>query len=403
MPGGRTLSLAQARRIALAAQGFADKRSSNSLNRGHLSRLTERLGVVQIDSVNVLARSHYLPGFARLGAYEREHLEDLAWGRRPRLFEYWGHEASLLPLDLQPFFRWRMEDAAAGKGIYSGLAKFARENKDFIQTIKREIEVKGPSGAGKLEGSGKGEGGWWGWSPGKLALEWLFWAGEITTKTRNNFERIYDLTERAIPSDVLARPTPSKSDAIRHLLERSAAALGVASLAELRDYYRLPVEGLKTRLQELIESGVLEPVALEGQRVPYFLHQGARLPRKVEGQALLSPFDNLIWERDRTERLFNFRYRLEIYTPGPKREFGYYVLPFLMDEILAARVCLKSDRAADCLKVNAAHGETGIDPAATAERLAQELRALATWLGLSRVQVGRRGDLAGALARNIKS
>ncbi len=404
MTAPERLTQAAARRIALAAQGFAEKRPARA-NAGHFDRMLRRLQVLQIDSVNVLTRSHYLPGFARLGSYAQTLLEQAAWsqGKRRRLFEYWGHEASLLPLELQPYVRWRMADAAAGKGLYSGLAKFGRENRAFCDAVLREIATRGAMGAGELEDGGKGAGGWWGWSRGKMAVEWLFWAGLITTRTRRNFERIYDLPERALPAHIIARPTVPKNDAIRHLLAQSARAMGLGTQAELRDYFRLPVEGLRARLAELVEEGLLLPVEVQGLRQQHFLHRDARRPRKVQAQALLSPFDNLVWERDRTERLFDFRYRLEIYTPGPKRKHGYYVLPFLLDEALAARVCLKSERAAGVLKVNTAHLEAGQDAGQVAAPLAQELRRMAGWLGLERVSVGRKGDLAGDLGRAVRS
>jgi len=397
------LTPAAARRIALAAQGFAEKRPARA-NAGHFDRMLRRLRVLQIDSVNVLTRSHYLPGFARLGAYAPSVLEQAAWsqGKRRRLFEYWGHEASLLPLELQPFFRWRMADAAAGQGLYSGLARFRRENRAFCDAVLREIEQRGAMGAGELEDGGKGAGGWWGWSRGKMAVEWLFWAGLITTRTRRGFERIYDLPERALPSAVLARPTPPKDEAVRHLLALSARAMGIGTAAELRDYFRLPVEGFRGHLAALVEEGVLLPAEVQGLRLHHFVHRDARRPRKVQAQALLSPFDNLVWERDRTERLFDFHYRLEIYTPGPKRRHGYYVLPFLLGEALPARVCLKSDRAAGVLKVNTAHLQPGHDAGAVAAALAEELGRMAGWLGLERVSVGRKGDLALELARAVK-
>jgi uncharacterized protein YcaQ len=397
------LTQAAARRIALAAQGFAEQRPARA-NAGHFDRMLRRLQVLQIDSVNVLARSHYLPGFARLGAYAPSILEQAAWsqGKRRRLFEYWGHEASLLPLELHPWFRWRMADAAAGKGIYSGLAKFGRDNRAFCDAVLREIEQRGAMGAGELEDGGKGAGGWWGWSRGKMAVEWLFWAGLITTRTRRGFERIYDLPERALPAAVLARPTPPKDEAIRHLLALSACAMGIGTAAELRDYFRLPVEGFRVHLAALVEEGLLLPAEVQGLRPQHFVHRDARRPRKVEAQALLSPFDNLVWERDRTERLFDFFYRLEIYTPGPKRKHGYYVLPFLLGEALPARVCLKADRAAGVLKVNTAHLQPGHDAGAVAAPLAEELGRMAGWLGLERVSVGRKGDLALELARAVK-
>ena len=403
MTSPERLTQAAARRIALAAQGFAEKRPARA-DAGHFDRMLRRLQVLQIDSVNVLARSHYLPGFARLGPYAPTILEQAAWsqGKRRRLFEYWGHEASLLPLELQPFFRWRMADAAAGTGLYSGLATFGRENRAFCDAVLREIEARGAMGAGELEHGGKGAGGWWGWSRGKMAVEWLFWAGRITTRTRRGFERIYDLPERALPAAVLARPTPPKDEAIRHLLALSARAMGIGTAAELRDYFRLPVEGFRAHLAALVEDGLLLPVEVQGLRPQYFVHRDARRPRKVQAQALLSPFDNLVWERDRTERLFDFLYRLEIYTPGPKRRHGYYVLPFLLDESLPARVSPHAARAPGVLKVNTAHLEPGQDAGWVAAPLAEELGRMAGWLGLERVSVGRKGDLALELARAVK-
>jgi len=396
-----SLSLPQARRIALAAQGFAERRPAAVRDTRHFARVLDRVGLLQLDSVNVLVRSHYLPAFSRLGDYPAEQLDRLAYGRKRRLFEYWGHEASLLPLQWQPLFRWRMAQAERGVGTWTALARFARDHRPFVEQVLRELETRGPLGAGELETGGKGKAGWWEWSEGKKALEWLFWAGRITTRTRRNFERVYDLTERALPAEILAQATPRREDAIRQLLAISARALGVATATDLRDYFRLPVEGLRARLAELAEDGTLQPVAVAGWKQPAFLHRDARLPRRVKAAALLSPFDSLVWERDRTERLFGFRYRLEIYTPSHKRRHGYYVLPFLQNEALVARVCLKSDRAGSLLKVNTVHGEAGVDPAAVAPALAAELATMARWLGLERVHVGRKGDLAGALRRAV--
>lgn len=399
----QSLSQAQARRVALAAQGFADPAPGGPPTRRHLERVLGRVGLFQIDSVNVLVRSHYLPAFARLGDYPHGLLEEAAWGRpsRRRLFEYWGHEASLIPLDWQPLFRWRMADAAAGTGTYGSLARFGREKRRFVEQVFAEIERRGPLAAGELESGAKGRAGWWEWSAEKMALEWLFWAGRITTHTRRGFERIYEVTERALPETVIAAPTPPREDAVRRLLAEAARALGVATQAELRDYFRLPVAGLKERLGELVEEGTLEPVTVAGWGRPAFRHRDARLPRRVARQALLSPFDSLVWERDRTERLFDFRYRLEIYTPAPKRQYGYYVLPFLQDERLTARVCLKAERAEGRLAVNAAWLESHAEAEAVAPALAEELRRLAGWLGLGGVRVGRKGDLAGALRRVV--
>jgi uncharacterized protein YcaQ len=376
------LSQAQARRIALAAQGFGEPRPAEP-GRRHLHRALDRLNLLQIDSVNVLVRAHYMPLFSRLGSYDRSLLDSAAWQRRHRaLFEYWGHEASLIRLDLQPLFRWRMARAARGEGIYGGLATFGREKRAFIDACLKEIEVRGPIGAGDLENGGRGQGSWWGWSDGKRALEWLFWAGLVTTATRRGFERLYDLPERVLPQSVRDAPTPGTEDAQRELLRLSARALGIASERCLRDYFRLEVADTKARLAELVEAGELLPVAVAGWDAPVYLDPAARRPRRIEAQALLSPFDPVVWERSRAERLFGFRYRIEIYTPADKREFGYYCLPFLLDDRIVARVDLKADRAAGRLIVHSIHPEAFIGAEDIAPALGHELRRMAAWLAL---------------------
>ncbi|MDJ1160214.1 crosslink repair DNA glycosylase YcaQ family protein [Chelatococcus sp. SYSU_G07232] len=394
------LSGAAARRVALAAQGFAERRPQGAVDARHARRVIARVGLVQIDSVNVLVRSHYLPFFSRLGAYRADLLDAEAYSRRRRLFEYWGHEASLMPVELQPLMRWRMQRAERGEGVYRQVARFAREHRPFLDAVLREIETRGPLAAGDLAAAGgaRGKGGWWGWSEGKAALEYLFWSGRVTTATRRNFKRVYDLTERALPQAVVAQPTPDTADAQRELLRIAARALGVATERDLRDYFRLGVEETRARLAELVEAEELIPVAVEGWRQPAFLHPAARRPRRVEAAALLSPFDSLVWERDRAERLFGFRYRLEIYTPAHRRTHGYYVLPFLVGERIVARVDLKADRAAGFLRVEAAHAEAEAGPREIAAALAAELCTMASWLGLADVAVRRRGDLADALA-----
>ncbi len=349
----------------------------------------------------MLARSHYLPPFARLGPYPRELLEAEAWGRRKSLFEYWGHEASLLPIELQPLFRWRMERARSGE-LWQGLARFGRERRDYIDAVLERIAREGPLTGGDFAEE-KREAGWWNWSNGKRALEWLFWAGLITTRTRRGFERVYDLTERVIPRAIMNTPTPSEAEAQRALIAIAARALGVATEGDLRDYFRLPVEGFKTRVSELVEAGELSPVTVRGWNRSAYLAPGARVPRRARATALLSPFDNLIWRRERTERLFGLRYRIEIYTPAHKRTHGYYVLPFLTGGALAARVDLKADRAAGVLRVQAAHLEQGADSAATVDSLAKELSVMAGWLDLANGVAVARGDgfdreLAAALA-----
>jgi hypothetical protein len=393
-----TLSLEAARRIALAAQGFAAGRPAGTIGQGHLRRVLERIQLHQIDSVNVLARAHYLPLFSRLGAYPRELLDRAAWGKPRRLFEYWAHEASLLPLEMEPLMRWRMPRAERGEGIWRGLRAFAGERRGEAEAVLARIAAEGPLAASDFAAP-KRTGGWWQWSAAKAALEWLFWTGRITTATRRrSFERLYDLRERVIPKKVLALPTPDEAEAQRQLLDRSGRALGVATEGDLRDYFRLKPGEARPRIAELVEAGRLVPVRVEGWAQQAYLHAEARQPRKVEASALVVPFDPLVWERSRTERLFGLRYRIEIYTPAAKRVHGYYVLPFLHRERIAARVDLKADRQSGVLRVQAAHGERGA-PEDTADHLAAELRLMARWLGLERVEVELRGDLGAPLER----
>lgn len=382
MPKPVRLSLAAARRIALAAQGFGRPRPK-APSAADLSRLARRLGLHQIDSVNVLARAHYLPAFSRLGAYDCHLLDRAAWGvkRRRRLFEYWAHEASLLPLDLHPLLRWRMAAADRGERGWGSLRAFAGERRGEAEALLARIGADGPMAASDFE-QGRSRSGWWEWGATKQALEWLFWAGHITTATRRgSFERVYDLTERVIPAAILALPTPAPAEARRRLIERSGRALGIASAADLRDYFRLKPEEAKAAISSLVEDGTLLPVAVESWRQPAFLHAQARRPRRIAGQALIAPFDPLIWHRDRIERLFGFRYRIEIYTPAPKRTHGYYVLPFLMDDALVARADLKADRQAGRLIARNIHLEPNAPPE-TRERLDAELSLMAGWLGL---------------------
>ncbi|MBX9589668.1 MAG: winged helix DNA-binding domain-containing protein [Hyphomonadaceae bacterium] len=398
------LSFAEARRIALAAQGFGRPRGQEEAGKRELRRLFERLGVVQIDSVNVLARAHTLPAFSRLGRYRSGDLHALAYGgRRRALFEYWGHEASLLPVALQPLLRWRMARAARGDGIYGAIARFGRERRALIDEVRREIAERGPLAAGELSHQHKGEGGWWGWSDGKRALEWLFWAGEVTTATRRGtFERVYGLTERVLPRSAIEMPTPDEADAQRELLIISARCLGVATERCLRDYFRLGPADARPRIAELVEAGELIPTQVEGWDRAAYLHRDARRPRRLEAQALLAPFDPLIWQRQRVEALFGARIRLELYTPREKRMHGYYVLPFLLGDRIVARVDLKADRAVSTLRVKAAHAEAGVDKRAVVAPLAAELRLMAAWLELDALKVERVGDLARLLSGILK-
>lgn len=363
----------------------------------------DRLGLLQIDSVNVLVRSHYLPLYSRLGAYARERLDRLAWQRRGRaLFEYWGHEASLIPIGDQPLYRWRMARALESRGRH-WFERFGRERRDYVNAVLAEVAERGPLVVSELSAPGRSTGPWWGWSDGKTALEWLFYAGLVTTSTRRGFERVYDLTERVIPAAVLARPTPDEADAQRALARHAVVALGVATEAEVRDYFRLPPADNRARLAELVDAGTIIETKVQGWSQRAFIAADATVPRRIAARALLSPFDPVVWMRARTERLFDFHYRIALYTPRHKRSHGYYVLPFLLGDRLVARVDLKADRGHGTLRAFSAHGEPGIDAARVAEALAEELRLMAAWLGLERIAAGGDGDLGPAVRRVLRA
>jgi uncharacterized protein YcaQ len=376
------IGLPLARRIALVAQGFAAKRP-DAPGPLQLRRTVEKVHLHQIDSVNVLVRAHYLPSFSRLGCYDRADLDRLAWGpkQQRKLFEYWAHEASLLPFGMHPLLRWRMAQADHGGAGWGRMRVYATERRAEAMALLDRIRIDGPLATADFE-SHKGQSGWWEWSDTKRALEWLFWAGHITTaRRRSNFERVYDLTERVIPSEVLARETPGQADAHRGLIERAAAAHGIATTSDLGDYFRQSPKQAVPAIHTLAEEGVLIPVEVPGWRNAW-LHRDARRPRRVEARALLAPFDPLIWARDRAQRLFGFHYRLEIYVPADKRQHGYYVLPFLLGDRLVARVDLKADRQCGRLLVRAVHLEPDAPEHAT-EALQSELALMAQWLGLS--------------------
>jgi uncharacterized protein len=347
-----------------------------------------RVGLLQIDSVNVLVRAHYLPAFSRLGPYDRD-LLDRASHRPPRrLFEYWGHEASLLPVALQPLLRWRMERASTD--AWGSVRRIQRRRPELISALVGQVRERGPVAASELAEERPGRAGaWWDWSDVKWALAWLFWSGRITCARRRNFERLYDLPDRVLPKRVLAEPTPAVEDAQRDLVRIAARSLGVAAEPDLRDYFRLPTAEAKDRIAELVEGGELQPVEVEGWgRTRGYLEAGARIPRRVDARALIGPFDSLIWERKRVRRLFGFDYRIEIYVPAAERRHGYYVLPFLLGDRLVARVDLKADRAAGLLRVRARHLEDDA-PAETNEALDTELETMAGWLGLERAAAER--------------
>jgi uncharacterized protein YcaQ len=388
-----SLSLHEARARALAAQGF--DRERGKVDAKALERVVAATQLFQIDSVSVVVRAHYLPLFSRLGVYDRGLLDEAAWGSKRSLFEYWAHEASLVPFALQPLFRWRMRRASLGVGIWKVLAEFGRANQPLLAEMLARIRNEGPKVAGDFEKRAT-KSWFWSWSNAKRALEWLFWSGKITTATRRSFERVYDLPERVLPAAILALPTPSDHDAHLELTRRAVRALGIANRRDIRDYFRTALADTDPCIAELVEAGELVPVRVDGLRDVYYAPRAARAPRRRDVQALLAPFDPVVWQRQRTHDLFGFHYRLEIYTPAPLRKHGYYVLPFLLGDRLVARVDLKSDRKKDRLHVIAVHAEADTPPHAAGALLA-ELRLLADWLGLARVAVGRRGNFASKL------
>ncbi|HEX3761715.1 MAG TPA: crosslink repair DNA glycosylase YcaQ family protein [Kofleriaceae bacterium] len=397
------LSAREARQIALAAQGLGTRPAKSTLR--HARAVFDAVSLIQIDSVNVVCRSQELPLWARLGAHGRDALPQLC--ERRAIFEYWAHEASLMPVELHPLLRWRMADAASG--AWRSVRGIAQRDPGYVAAVRAEVHARGALTARELEDREPARTrtrkpqGWWSWDDRKRALAYLFWAGEITaTRSWTTFERVYAPPDRVLPAQVLAAPTPTPDDARRELVAHAARALGVATVRDLADYFRITVPLARPRVAELVEAGRLIPVAVEGWGEPGYLDASAPPPRAVDARALLSPFDSLIWERRRTERVFGFRYRIEIYTPAARRTHGYYVLPFLHGDALVARVDLKADRAAGALLVHAAYAEPGA-PATTAGALADELTAFARWLGLERVAVARRGDLARRLASALRA
>lgn len=388
------LTLAQARRIALAAQGFADPRPTGRVDRRHFRRALDRMGVIQIDSVNVLVRSQELPLFARLGPHPRTLISDAT--AAGELFEYWVHEASHVPTEHHHLHRWRM----SGTHKWERYWTMDKRRPGYLDEVLRRIEMDGPLASGDLSERVGKKGTWWDWDDGKVALEHLFWSGLITAVRRpNDFARIYDLSERVIPPQVLARPAPSEAEARKQLLLLAAKHHGVGTLQDLTDYHRQKNALCKPLLDELVEEGALHVVQVQGWDKPAYLHPQAKLPRRIEACALLSPFDPVCWNRDRSERLFGFHYRIEIYTPAPKRTYGYYVLPILWGDSLVGRLDLKADRHNRTLLVHGSYAEPGVPIDRLAPDVVRELHAMAGWLGLDRVAIADRGDLASTLQR----
>jgi len=386
------LSIADARALALAAQGFDTPRPASNATQRHVNSLISRLGVIQIDSVNVLVRSQELPLFSRLGNHDRNAIPKATESQK--IFEYWGHEAAHLPVEIHPLFRWKMEAARLSKARHWGLTSFYDDNKAFVKRMLKHVETNGPTTARELstrtEKRGADKKTWWDWDESKTALEYLFLTGQLMSRGRGtDFARIYDTPERVLPQQVLDAPTPTEHDARKQLLVRSAIAQGVANAADLADYYRQKPAAVKPLIAELVEEDELRAVAVDGWAEKAFVHRSAKLPKQLHATALLSPFDSLVWCRPRNERLFDFHYRIEIYTPKEKRKFGYYVLPFMMDGQMVGRVDLKAERANSKLLVHGVHTEKGVKRATINDALDNELRAMASWLGLDKVAKSR--------------
>lgn len=406
MPAGprvETLTAAQARRVALAAQGFG-RPKPQAVGTRQLNDALHRLGVLQLDSVNVFERSHYLPLFARLGAYDKSDLDRLTFSKKSRYVEYWAHVAALIPLETWPLWRWKMREYR--EKWESDPDSWMSRNREMLDWLRTELAEKGPQQAGKIEheSGSKRKGGWWEWSEVKTGLEYLFFVGDVVPAGRKRFERTYALAEQVLSPELLAVDIP-KREAIRQLLLASAAAHGVGTVRDLADYFRLPQTYAAGVLAELAEEGALQPVTVKGwdrggRALRAYLHPEARIPRSIETVALLSPFDPVVWERERALRLFDFHYRIEIYTPAPKRIYGYYTLPVLVDDRIVARVDLKSDRQNGVLLVQSAWHEPD-QPTGYEARLAEQLRRTAAWQGLERIEVRDRGSLATALAAEI--
>ena len=393
----------EARWLALQAQGLAGPRPAGPVGRRHVRAVFDRIGVIQLDAINVVERTQYLVLFSRLGPYDKGLLQQLC-GPGGELFEYWAHVASLVPMATQPLYRWRMQRwSTGGSVVEERRAVWELSEAAYVAAVLDEVRERGALTASMLSDPRRRDGEWWGRrSVGRLALESLYTQGRLAAWRSPSFERVYDLPERVIPAEVLAAPTPAPEEADRRLLILAAGALGVATARDLADYYRIRPGPARLRLAELVEAGELVPVAVAGWPEPAYLRPGTRPRRPRRHHAtLLSPFDSLIWERSRTLRLFAFDFKIEVYVPAPQRRYGYFVMPLLLGDELVARFDLKADRRGSALLVPAAHLEPGADPGPVAEMAAAELDALRSWLGLDRVVVGRRGTLATALRRTM--
>lgn len=391
------LSAAAARRVALAAQGFGGG-APPTVSTRQLSLMIRRIGLLQIDSVNVFERSHYLPAFSRLGAYDKTLLDRMTLERGGGHLEYWAHQAAIIPLRDWPLMGWRMR---AYRDTYSAAnSPWVAANESLLLWLRNELATRGPLLAREIEhDANRRKGNWWGWSDVKQGLEVLFLRGEVTSAGRSRFERRYALTEQIIPAELLDTEV-ERADAVRTLVRTAAGALGVATRGDIADYYRMRLATAVPAIRDLVESGELIEVEIDGWREAGYLWHDARLPRRMDAAALLSPFDPVVWYRPRTERLYDFHYRIEIYTPEPQRRFGYYSLPILLGDTVVGRIDLKADRKPGILRVQSAWAETAA-PADTAERVAGLVRSAADWQGLGEITVTERGNLAGALAAEL--
>lgn len=385
----RTIRNDQARRFALGAQGFIDGRADGRVDVRHFRKVLDQIHLVQLDSVNVFNRTHYMPFFSRIGPYDRDALDEWLW-QSGEVFEYWGHEASLMPAEHHRLFRWRM----AQPFQWRRLKELEENHPEYVEDVYRQVEERGPLRTRDLVAPGERDrDAMWGWSNGKVALEALFLKGLVTASDRPNFMRMYDLPKRVIPEEHLNAADPGHDEALAQLMMLAAESLGVGTAEDLADYYRIRLPAARPVLRRLAEAGDLEEVEVEGWDKPAYLHPDVPLPRWPKGTALLSPFDNLIWYRDRVSRLWDFRYRIEIYVPEEGREFGYYVLPFLLEGELVARVDLKTDRRTNSLQVKGAFGEPGINQKKVGRALRTELDLVGDWLELDDLTVDRNGDL----------
>lgn len=389
------MSLDVARRVALGAQGFADTRPASRVDRRHMHRVMRRMRVLQLDSIPVVIRTQYLPFHSRLGPYDASLIDTIAY-RDDAWFEAWAHEASLLPVASEPLFRW-MRDRARGGATWGHLYQAAQREPEYMQAVLDEVRERGAVSGGELSDPrpmGKDETGWGSGTLGSVALDWLYRIGELGVRRRGNFEKVFSPIESIVPDTILAAPTPSTDDAMRELIVQSVQAMGVGTASDIADHFRLPIREVRALLPDVVEEGRVIPATVKGWKQPAFADPDARIPRSIEGETVLSPFDPVVWNRDRAARLWNFEYRIEIYVPEAKRRWGYYVLPVMVDGHLVARLDLKNERDTAVLRVKASHAEAGHATLATAERVALAVRDLARFVGAESIAVELKGDFA---------